>query len=111
MSIQQRKKDHVDLCVTGDVGYEMPTGFDAFYFRHNALPEVNLNDVSVDASLLGRSFSFPLMISSMTGGYSDAGRITHKLQAFVKLRTCLLAWGVSVHCLIIRGGQKFFRCT
>jgi len=79
MSIQQRKKDHVDLCVTGDVGYEMPTGFDAFYFRHNALPEVNLNDVSVDASLLGRSFSFPLMISSMTGGYSDAGRINAQI--------------------------------
>ena len=79
MSIQQRKKDHVDLCVNGDVGYEMPTGFDAYYFRHNALPEVNINDVSVEANLLGRSFSFPLMISSMTGGYSDAGRINAQI--------------------------------
>ena len=79
MSIQKRKKDHVDLCVDGDVGYKTPTGFDAYYFRHNALPEVNLDDVSVEASLLGRTFSFPLMISSMTGGYSDAGRINAQI--------------------------------
>ena len=79
MSIQKRKKDHVDLCIDGDVGYKTPTGFDAYYFRHNALPEVNLNDVSVEASFLGRTFSFPLMISSMTGGYSDAGQINAQI--------------------------------
>lgn len=79
MSIQERKKDHVDLCVNDDVGYDMPTGFDQYYFRHNALPEINLEDVSVEATLLGRSFSFPLMISSMTGGYSDAGRINAQI--------------------------------
>jgi len=79
MSIQKRKKDHVDLCIDGDVGYKTPTGFDSYYFRHNALPEVNLDDVSVEAELLGRTFSFPLMISSMTGGYSDAGRINAQI--------------------------------
>lgn len=79
MSIQKRKKDHVDLCVDGDVGYKTATGFDTLYFRHNALPEVNLDDVSVEATLLGRTFSFPLMISSMTGGYSDAGRINAQI--------------------------------
>lgn len=79
MSIQERKKDHVDLCVNDDVGYNMPTGFDQYYFRHNALPEINLENVSVEATLLGRSFSFPLMISSMTGGYSDAGRINAQI--------------------------------
>lgn len=79
MSIQERKKDHVDHCVNDEVGYDMPTGFDQYYFRHNALPETNLEDVSVEATLLGRSFSFPLMISSMTGGYSDAGRINAQI--------------------------------
>lgn len=79
MSIQNRKKDHVELCVDGDVAYSTPTGFDSYYFRHNALPEVNLDDVSVEASLLGRTFSFPLMISSMTGGYSDAGCINAQI--------------------------------
>lgn len=75
MSIQKRKKDHVELCLSGDVEYKQPTGFDQYYFRHNALPEINLEDVSVEGSLLGRSFDLPLMISSMTGGYSGAGNI------------------------------------
>lgn len=79
MSIQKRKKDHVDLCVNEDVGYETPTGFDGFYFRHDALPEVDLYDVSVKADLLGRTFAFPLMISSMTGGYSEAGHINAQI--------------------------------
>lgn len=82
MSIKSRKKDHVDLCVNDDVGYEKPTGFDTYYFRHNALPEVNLDDVSLTATLLGRDFSFPLMISSMTGGYSDAGQINAQIARF-----------------------------
>lgn len=82
MSIKSRKKDHVDLCINDDVGYEKPTGFDNYYLRHNALPELNLSDVSLDATLLGRNFSFPLMISSMTGGYSDAGQINAQIARF-----------------------------
>lgn len=65
-----------------DVDYEVSTGFDRFYFRHNALPEVNLDDVSVEGNLLGRKFSFPLMVSSMTGGYSGAGRINAQIARF-----------------------------
>jgi isopentenyl-diphosphate delta-isomerase len=93
MSIQKRKKDHVDLCVNDDVGYETPTGFDQYYFRHNALPEVNLEDVSVEGTLLGRSFSFPLMISSMTGGYSDAGRINAQIARYCEYENLPLGVG------------------
>lgn len=72
----------MDLCVNDDVDYEMSTGFDRYYFRHNALPEVNLDEVSVEGNLFGRKFSFPLMVSSMTGGYSDAGRINAQIARF-----------------------------
>jgi isopentenyl-diphosphate delta-isomerase len=72
MSIQQRKKDHVELTVNEDVFYRKTTGFERFDFIHNALPEVNPEDVDLSAELLGRTFSFPLFISSMTGGYTDA---------------------------------------
>lgn len=92
MSIQERKKDHVKLCVEGQVDYQTPTGFDQYFFRHNALPEVNLEDVSIKSSLLGRTFSFPLMISSMTGGYSDAGQINAQIARFCESRN--LPFGV-----------------
>jgi len=75
MSIQERKKDHVDLTAYSDVFYKKSTGFERYDFVHNALPEVNPSEVDVSASLLGRQFSFPLFISSMTGGYTEAGSV------------------------------------
>jgi isopentenyl-diphosphate delta-isomerase len=82
MSIKQRKKDHVELSVSGDVQYAKNTGFESFDFAHTALPEVNFDDVSTEAILLGRSFSFPLFISSMTGGYTEAGAVNAIIAEF-----------------------------
>ena len=82
MSIKQRKKDHVDLTTSGRVDYQQTTGFERYRFVHNALPEVNVEDVSTEATLLGRSFAFPLFISSMTGGYTDAGAVNAIIAEF-----------------------------
>lgn len=75
MSIQERKKDHVELTAYSDVFYQKSTGFERYDFIHNALPEVNPSEVNLSASFLGRRFSFPLFISSMTGGYTEAGSV------------------------------------
>ncbi len=82
MSIKDRKKDHVDLTVGGDMSYSTPTGFEQYYFVHNALPEVNSGDVSTEVKLLGRTFPFPLFISSMTGGYTEAGAVNAIIAQF-----------------------------
>ena len=82
MSIKDRKKDHVDLTVKGDVSYTKTNGFEKYEFIHNALPEVDLEDVSLETTLLGRNFSFPLFISSMTGGYSEAGAVNAIIAGF-----------------------------
>jgi isopentenyl-diphosphate delta-isomerase len=82
MSIKDRKKDHVDLTTSGEVEYQIPAGFEKYYFAHNALPEVNVDEVSTDVTLLGRTFSFPLFISSMTGGYTDAGAVNAIIAEF-----------------------------
>lgn len=75
MSIQQRKKDHVELTVNEDVFYRKTAGFERYDFVHNALAEVNPSEVDLSAELFGRKFSFPLFISSMTGGYTEAGAV------------------------------------
>ncbi|MFH5833892.1 type 2 isopentenyl-diphosphate Delta-isomerase [Halalkalibaculum sp. DA3122] len=82
MDIKERKKDHVDLTVSGGMGYDRTAGFEQFDFRHNALPEVDIREVSTEARLLGRTFSFPLFISSMTGGYTDAGAVNAIIAEF-----------------------------
>ncbi|RNC85395.1 MAG: type 2 isopentenyl-diphosphate Delta-isomerase [Balneola sp.] len=80
--IRQRKKDHVELTVTEGTQYSQSSGFDRFNFVHNALPEVDYNEVSTEATLLGRSFAFPLFISSMTGGYAEAGPVNAIIAEF-----------------------------
>ncbi|MBO6586391.1 MAG: type 2 isopentenyl-diphosphate Delta-isomerase [Gracilimonas sp.] len=80
--IRDRKKDHVELAVTEGTQYDQPSGFERYRFIHNALPEVNSCEVTTEASLLGRTFSMPLFISSMTGGYSEAGPVNAVIAEF-----------------------------
>lgn len=84
--IRDRKKDHIELTVTDGTQYAQSTGFERFRFIHNALPEVNFKEVSTEATLLGRSFRFPLFISSMTGGYADAGPVNAVIAEFCEHR-------------------------
>ncbi|MEX0662470.1 MAG: type 2 isopentenyl-diphosphate Delta-isomerase [Balneolaceae bacterium] len=82
MSIKDRKKDHVELCLNEDVSYRQGTGLERYQFVHNALPEVDIDEVSLESTFLGRSFSYPLFISSMTGGYSGSGNINGMIAEF-----------------------------
>jgi isopentenyl-diphosphate delta-isomerase len=75
-----RKKDHVDLCVSEQVSFRTKTnGLEEWEFPHNALPELNSEDIDASTEFLGCRLSFPLLISGMTGGYEDALRINGDL--------------------------------
>lgn len=84
MSIQDRKKDHVRLCVEDEqrVMYHKAGGFDRYDFVHNALPELAMSQISTEARLFGRRFAFPLFISSMTGGYAGGGAVNSIIATF-----------------------------
>jgi isopentenyl-diphosphate Delta-isomerase len=69
----ERKHSHVEICLHGDVAFSgITTGFERYEFEHNAVPEISLSDVDLSTSFLGKVIAAPLMISSMTGGYSEA---------------------------------------
>ena len=75
-----RKRDHVLLAVKRDVAFRQKrNGFENWEFVHNALPELNLSEISTDTAFLSKHLSFPFMISCMTGGYEDAKRINRNL--------------------------------
>lgn len=81
-NIQNRKKEHVELAVNESTQYSITSGFERYRFVHNALPEVNVDEISTEAQFLGRTFDFPLFISSMTGGYHQAGSINEIIAEF-----------------------------
>ena len=78
--ISSRKQEHVELTIGRDVSFRLKTpGFERWDFQHNALPELNSSDVDTSTKFLGKPLGFPLLISSMTGGYEDATRINRQL--------------------------------
>jgi isopentenyl-diphosphate Delta-isomerase len=48
--------------------------FDDIRLKHRALPELNLSEVDPSIEFMGKRLSFPLLISSMTGGDHDLVR-------------------------------------
>ena len=80
--IEERKRDHISLCL--DLGDEAEfakktTWFEHVELIHNALPELSWDEVSLEASLLGRRFSYPILIEGMTGGTREAYEINRSL--------------------------------
>jgi isopentenyl-diphosphate delta-isomerase len=76
----QRKADHLRINLEEDVSFpNLTTGFEYFRFMHQALPELDLNEVSTAVSVFGKRLQAPLLISSMTGGTEKAERINLRL--------------------------------
>src|SRR3954453_19452440 len=80
MSIENRKADHIRICLEEDVtGQAITTGFERYRFVHQALPELNLRDVDTSLEIWGRRLRTPILISSMTGGAPRAEDINRNL--------------------------------
>lgn len=75
---RDRKAEHIELAL--DRGMQVRGNpFDRYRFEHLALPEIDLADIDVSTTFLGRELRAPLLISCMTGGTSEATRINRHL--------------------------------
>ena len=77
--IASRKSDHIRINLEEDVRSSLTTGLEDYRFIHRALPEIDLDRVELSQSLFGKTVRVPLLISSMTGGTENAGRINQIL--------------------------------
>jgi isopentenyl-diphosphate Delta-isomerase len=77
---ERRKADHIRINIEEDVSFKKVTsGLERYFFRHEALPELDLAQVSTETTLLGKRLRTPLLISSMTGGTAEAREINRTL--------------------------------
>jgi isopentenyl-diphosphate delta-isomerase len=75
-----RKDDHIRINLEEDVSFNRTTtGLERYRFVHQALPEMDLDDVDTTTTFLGHRLAFPVMIGSMTGGTPRAGEINRIL--------------------------------
>jgi len=79
MTTVGRKADHLRIAAGADVEHAGGSGFAHVRLRHRALPERDLDDVSLETDLLGARLGAPLVVSAMTGGTEEAGRINAAL--------------------------------
>ncbi|MEM2321062.1 MAG: type 2 isopentenyl-diphosphate Delta-isomerase [Candidatus Bathyarchaeia archaeon] len=71
--IEDRKNDHIRICVECDVeAKKATTGFEEVFLIHRATPEINLSEVRTEAVFLGHKFSAPIIVEAMTGGTERA---------------------------------------
>lgn len=76
----QRKKEHLELCLTDDVKFKSRTnGFEKYNFIHSAITEVEIENINFETKLFKKKISYPFLISCMTGGTSEAENINAKL--------------------------------
>jgi isopentenyl-diphosphate delta-isomerase len=75
----KRKSEHLDINLERDVNSGITTGFERFRFVHEGLPDLNLDEILTKTNMFGRTLNAPILISSMTGGTSDAERINATL--------------------------------
>ncbi len=89
-----RKAEHVRICLEEPVeGRGVTTGFETYRFKHLALPELDFADVRLNASFLGRRLGAPLLISGMTGGSPETGRINRNLAEAAEARGWAIGLG------------------
>jgi isopentenyl-diphosphate Delta-isomerase len=79
---QQRKREHLELCLdTESVASPSSTGLESYRFIHNALPELDIDEIDLSTTLLGKALKAPILISSMTGGFDLARKVNRNLAA------------------------------
>jgi isopentenyl-diphosphate delta-isomerase len=78
--VSSRKDQHLDIVLQRDVASGGPAlGFGRLALEYDALPEVDLDAISLGTRLLGKDLAAPLVIGAMTGGSARAGRVNERL--------------------------------
>jgi isopentenyl-diphosphate Delta-isomerase len=85
--ISQRKDDHLELAISGDVGFKRTTTlFENVRLVHDALPELAMAELDTSVELMGKRLRAPILIAAMTGGSDRAERINKDLAGIAEER-------------------------
>src|ERR1051326_855296 len=77
--VKQRKIEHVSVALEQDVSAPQRASWQDIRFVHQALPEVDLDEVDTSVTFLGHRLRYPIFVSSLTGGHPDVTTINRNL--------------------------------
>lgn len=79
--IEDRKLEHIEVCLNDEVEAETSAGFSDVSLVHEALPGQDMDSVGLSVDFLEHELSMPLVIAGMTGGHERAEDINRNLAA------------------------------
>ena len=79
--VKQRKAEHVQVSLAHDISAPQSASWADIRLVHQALPEVDLDEIDTSTEYLGRRLRYPIFISSLTGGHPDVAIINERLAA------------------------------
>src|SRR2546423_14391638 len=77
--VKQRKIEHVSVALGQDVSVAQRANWNDIQFVHQALPEVDLDEIDTSVTFLGHTLRYPIFMSSLTGGHPDVTSINRNL--------------------------------
>lgn len=78
---EKRKQDHIDLALMPCNQTEDLSMLDRISLIHDALPDLNFNEIDISTIRLKKKAETPFFVSSMTAGHRDAKNINNNLMA------------------------------
>ncbi|QQR92177.1 MAG: type 2 isopentenyl-diphosphate Delta-isomerase [Candidatus Iainarchaeum archaeon] len=76
----QRKIEHVNIVLQKPVQFtQKTTGFEEMEVEYLTLPEIDAGKIDTRTTFLKHAFSFPFMVSSMTGGHEKTTIINRQI--------------------------------
>lgn len=90
---EKRKKDHIELSMKAENQATGFSGFDLVDLEHEALPDLNFQDISLETSILDQKLKTPLYINSMTAGHTEAVHLNAMMAETCEARGWMMGVG------------------
>lgn len=76
---EQRKRDHIELALMPANQSSELNSFDDYFLVHEAMPDLDFNELCIKSKRFGKVVEKPFLVSSMTAGHSNALNINKRL--------------------------------
>lgn len=78
-TVERRKAEHQLIVATHDVRGSVEPGWSDIRLVHEALPEIDLEEIDLSVDFLGRRLGAPLLLAALTGGHADGEVVNARL--------------------------------
>ena len=77
--VERRKAEHQLIIATNDVRGSVEPGWSDIRLVHEALPEVDMDEIDISVDFLGRRLGAPLLLAALTGGHANGEVVNARL--------------------------------